>query len=122
MLVGNSLLQPFSAWAMLAYGWRDGPVGAIESGGIYAVEALGAYTLGRALVIDRASFERLARCLLCSSLVLVLLAVPEMLSGKHFVHDIAGAVLGNRPPTNVEGRFGMARAYGPFDHPILYGT
>jgi O-antigen ligase len=56
-------------------------------------------------------------------LMMVLLAagLPETLSGQHLTHDIFG-VLGNRPSTEVEGRFGMARAYASFDHPILFGS
>ena len=109
-------------WAVLSYLVRDGVAKAIESGGIYCVEALGAYMIGRVHVRSFADYLKLARTLVTAVLVLALITLPEAVTHTHFIHDVAGGILGNRPPTNMEPRLGLARAYGPFDHPILYGT
>ena len=109
-------------WAACAIGVRSGAGAGIESGGIYAMEALGAYLVGRTCVRNATDTRRFAQLYFASVAGIALLALPECVTGKHFVHDIAGSLFGNRPPTNMEGRLGLTRAYGPFDHPILYGT
>ncbi len=109
-------------WAMLAHAWRGGVVVSLESGGIYAVESFGAYALGRVVIHNRSRFVHMSGMLVKAVSLMGILALVEMFSGRHFIHDVAGGLMGNRPGTNVEGRFGLARAYGSFDHPILYGT
>lgn len=111
----------FGLWAVLAFAIRNGPVQAIESGGILIAESLGAYLLARAAVRSVSDLRRFLKAMTVLMMVLLAAGLPETLSGQHLTHDIFG-VLGNRPSTEVEGRFGMARAYASFDHPILFGS
>lgn len=120
--LADRALIGFCGWALIALLLRDGPVRMVESGGIFLVESLGAYLLARRYVRSAADLLAVARLLFLAMVVLALVAIPESLTGERFVHDIAGGLFGNRPPMEVEGRLGLERAYGPFDHPILYGT
>jgi hypothetical protein len=97
----------FAFWAVLALALRNGPVQAIESGGILVAESLGAYLLARTAVRSVADLRRFLKAMTVLISVLLAAGLPEMLSGQHLTHDLFG-VLGNRPPTEVEGRFGVA--------------
>lgn len=121
-ILPDFLMIAHVCWAVLAYLYRDGPAGAIESGGIYAAEAFGAYMIARTCIRTREDFIKMGRILFGMVVLFAIITVPESITHVHFVHDIFGSILGNRPGTDVEGRFGLARAYGPYDHPILYGT
>lgn len=111
----------FGLWAVLALATRNSPLEALESGGILLAESLGAYLLARSAVCSVGDLRRFLRSMTVLMLVLFAAGLPETLSGRHLTHDFFG-LLGNRTPTDVEGRFGMARAYVSFDHPILLGT
>jgi hypothetical protein len=122
IILPDLLMIAHVSWAILAYLFRDGPGEAIESGGVYALEAFGAYMIARTCIRSREDFIKMGRLLFGMVILFALITIPESLTHTHFVHDIFGGLLGNRPATNIEGRFGFARAYGPYDHPILYGT
>jgi len=121
-ILADKAIAAFGAWALFALLLREGPQRAIESGGIFIAESLGAYYLARAHVRDAADLIAVGKGLFVGMVILSLLAIPEMLTGQRIVHDVAGAIFGGRQDTLVEGRLGLSRAYGPFDHPILYGT
>lgn len=118
----DKALLLFCLWAALAFALRDGPGRALESGGIFFLESFGAYAIARVHVRNVETFRRVASWLVVGVALLAMLAIPEMLTGKRLVHDVFGAIFGGRQDTLVEGRMGLSRAYGPFDHPILYGT
>lgn len=112
----------FALWAALCLAVRNGIGEAIESGGILVAESLGAYLLARVAVRTTEDLRKFLGAMTVVLLLLFAVALPETLSGQHLTHDIFGAILGNRPSTEVEGRFGLGRAYASFDHPILFGT
>lgn len=85
---------------------------AAQSGGIYIVEALGAYLLARAFVRNEQQFRSVIRILTILVSLLVCFTLPEAITGKNLF----------QPGVFLERRMGLARAYGPFDHPILNGV
>lgn len=94
----------------------------VESGGIRMLEFGGAYLIARAYIVDERSFRGACIMLLTLLALLAPFVVVESITGRHLIKDIASALVGRRFHTNIEPRFGFARAFGPFDHPILLGV
>lgn len=94
----------------------------IESGGIRAVESLGPYLMARAYIVNARTFWGAFSLVTLSIIMLAPFTLVETITGKHFLKNIAAAVTGNSPPEPLGQRMGLTRAYGTFDHPILYGV
>ncbi len=108
----------WSAWAMINYaGIGQG----LESGGIYFIEATGAYLLGRCFVSTADDYAAMSRLMMRVVFVMCGIAMVESFTGQHFVRDISRACLGGPSLPFIEPRLGLHRAYGSFDHPILFG-
>lgn len=108
----------WSALAMINYaGIGQG----IESGGIYFIEATGAYLLGRCFIKSADDYAAMTRLMLRVVTVMCGIAMIESFTGQHFVREISRACLGGPSLPFIEPRMGLHRAYGSFDHPILFG-
>jgi len=116
------LVMAHAAWAVLALTVYGGVGTGLESGGIYAVESLGAYLLGRITVTSAAEHRALLGFMVTVLGVMFLLTLPESLTGTHFIREAARAVAGGPGLPFIEPRLGLDRAFGSFDHPILYGV
>ncbi|MBS0262848.1 MAG: hypothetical protein JSS02_12920 [Planctomycetes bacterium] len=121
VLPADILMIVHSVWAVLALINFAGVGQGIESGGIYFVEALGAYLLGRCLVRNVEEFAAMSRLMLYVVAVMTGIAFIESITGKHFIREISKAVLGGPPLPFIEPRMGLHRAFTSFDHPILFG-
>jgi hypothetical protein len=64
----------------------------------------------------------LLRFMVCILLMMALLTFPESLTGVHYIREAARAVAGGPGLPYIEPRLGLDRAFGSFDHPILYGV
>ncbi|HSF65379.1 MAG TPA: hypothetical protein VLA78_13390 [Paracoccaceae bacterium] len=118
----DGLALGHSAWALLALIAWGGLAQGIESGGIYIVEFLGAWLVGRLYIRSHADFVAFARFFVLTVCILLVFTIPEALTSVHVLHDtIAGAMGAPRAPF-IEQRMGLERTFGPFDHPILYGV
>jgi hypothetical protein len=84
----------------------------LQSGGILIIESLGSYLFARAFIRDEASFYNFTKFCIFIVFILSLVTVPESLFGKNIIRPHVG---------HIDPRFGFDRAFGPFDHPILYG-
>jgi len=116
------LVMAHAAWVVLALTVYGGIGTGLESGGIYVVESLGAYLLGR-LTVNSADEHRALLGFMVTVLgVMFLLTLPESLTGTHFIREAARAVAGGPGLPYIEPRLGLDRAFGSFDHPILYGV
>lgn len=112
-----------AAWVWVALAQRHGVnAGTIESAGSYTLEWLGSYSIGRALTTTPSHLVFFSRRLFQFVIAIGLLAIPEMLTGRHFIREAFGMLFGPRSLAGVEDRLGLTRAFGPFDHPILYGV
>ena len=109
-------------WALLALiawgGLRQG----IESGGIYIVEFLGAYLVGRLYIRTYEDFAAFARFFVATVCILLIFTIPEALTSVHILHDSIARAMGGPMAPFIEQRMGLERTFGPFDHPILYGV
>lgn len=104
----------YVSWAFLGITFHHGLSTALQSSGIYIVEGLGAYALARRYIRDEASFSAFVHLFVVIVIALALFTIPESITGHHFLRWTA--------TKDMERRMGLARAYGPFDHPILYGV
>lgn len=107
-----------AGWMAVALAAVHGIATGAESGGILAVEAASSYLIAKVYIRESTSFLRTARLLVLATLILPLVTVPESLLGKRILLDLVGR---SAPPTADSFRFGLLRASGPFQHPILYG-
>jgi len=116
------LIIAHACWAAIALTVFGGFGTGLESGGIYVVESLGAYLVGRIAVTSAMEHRGLLRFMVAALGVTALFTLPESLTGTHFIREAARAVMGGPGLPVIEPRLGLDRAFGPFDHPILYGV
>ncbi|RLS58103.1 MAG: hypothetical protein DWH91_03200 [Planctomycetota bacterium] len=110
-----------SFWSMLALINYAGVGQGLETGGIYFIEALGAYLLGRCYIRNSADFAAMSRLMFMIVVIMSGFALIESVTGKHFIRETSRAILGGPSLVPIEPRMGLHRAYGSFDHPILFG-
>lgn len=96
----------------------------IETIGIFWIETLGAYLLGRVYIRTSEAFYAVIRMLFWLCMLILPFALFEALASKNLIllafnkigpslSDLAGI---------IDDRFGLNRVHGPFDHPILFGV
>ncbi len=117
----DALLMLHGLWIVLALLVMHGPA-RLPFAGITAVELVGGYFVGRALVRSEQDYRRVLRFILISLIVLLPFVVVETLSGRQLILE-AGRLFSDTPVRghSAYGRIGLERAYGVFHHPILYG-
>jgi hypothetical protein len=116
------LIGLHALWVLLALAVYGGVAAGLESGGIYVVESFGAYLLGRMTVTSPESSHAMLRFMLITLIVMAFFTLPESLTGIHLIREVSGAMMGGAPLPVIEPRLGLHRAFGSFDHPILYGV
>lgn len=94
----------------------------IESGGIYIVEFVGSYLMGRLYIRSYEDFRALAQAYVMTVVVMLAFTIPEALTSVHILHDGIASATGGAPAPYIDQRMGLERTFGPFDHPILYGV
>jgi hypothetical protein len=119
--LADSLMLAHGLWAILALLQNGGLEQGLETGGIYLIEAVGGYLIGRCHIRNSDDFLGLAKTMMMVMCVTMAMACVESLTGNHFVREISRRFLGGPPIPFVEPRMGFHRAFASFDHPILYG-
>ena len=109
-------------WVMLAMAVHHGITQSIESGGIYMVETFGSYLVARRVVRDVTTFRGAIATVALIVYGLAVFALYEVLTGQHILREIARMGLGGPPIPHIDNRLGLHRAFGTFEHPILYGV
>lgn len=112
----------FNVWTVEIYTHHGYGTEGLVYGGSLALESLGAYAVARAWVRDVQTLRATIRVLVGAVVAAGLIALPETLLGRHFVHDALQALTGYVHPRAIETRWTLTRAYGTFDHPIHLGT
>lgn len=121
ILLSDWLVIFHSVWAVLALINYAGVGQGLESGGIYFVEALGAYLVGRCCLRETKQFVAMSDLMVKVVATMCGIAFIESVTGQHFVREISRQILRGPPLPYIEPRMGLHRAYASFDHPILYG-
>lgn len=109
-------------WCIIAFGAYGGLGQALESGGIYFVESFGAYAMGRRYIRNVQDFQALSMAVAVVVCGLLAVALPESVTHQHFLREAFRAVVGGPALPVIEPRLGLARAFGSFEHPILFGV
>ena len=103
-----------SAWCFLSLLVNEPLADAIEKGGILVVEMFGAYLIARIYIQNMDQFISLVKFLIVMIFGVLIFSLPESVFGVHLLR-INGVEY-------ITPRFGLHRAFGPFDHPILLGV
>lgn len=120
--VFDGLVFGHALWAVMSLIKWGGVGQGIESGGIYVIEFAGAYLVGRLYIRTYEDFEAFANAFVWVVVGLLVFTLPEALTEIHILRDSFAAVLGGPGAPYIDKRMGIERAFGPFDHPILYGV
>jgi len=120
--VFDALVLFHCAWAMLALINWGGLGQGLESGGIYVIECLGAYLVGRVYIRGLVDFTAFAKLFVGCVAAMLIFTLPEALTSNHFLYNFFAAATGAPSAPYIDKRMGLARAFGTFDHPILYGV
>ena len=112
-------------WSLVSLFVNHEPSMALQTGGILLLETFGCYLLARCLIRDRSSFEVMVRMLFLIVLLLLPFIIAEAITGRRILLDLFGNPVmlpeGRLPDMGVR-RWGLVRAQGPFEHPILLGV
>lgn len=120
--VFDGLLLAHCLWVMIALINWGGLGQGLESGGIYTIECAGAFLVGRLYIRSYDQFAAVARAYVTIVCATLLFTIPESLTGLHILHDSLSSVFGGPSAPYIDPRMNIERAFGPFDHPILYGV
>ncbi len=120
--VADIALLGLCLWTFLSYVAIHGLGRATEAGGIFGLETMGAYLLGRLLVRSAEDFRKVVVVLFWIVLVLLPLAIVESVSGHAIVLETFRKFLKTYNILTQEPRWGLRRVMGPFEHPILFGA
>lgn len=116
------LVAIYAAWTITVYMLHAGCAEGLQYGGSLALEGFGAFLVARAYIVSLETFQATVRALVVAVTTVLVIALPEAISGVHYVHDILRDLTGYVHPIGHEARLGLTRAYGTFDHPIHLGT
>ncbi len=109
-------------WPLIAYTLSSGLAVAIETGGVLILETAVPYFLTRIAITDYNSLKKLSNTLLLIIILLVIVSIPEAITGRFFIREISYTLTGNTYEYSVSQRLGLWRAMGPTTHPIILGT
>ncbi len=109
-------------WPFIALTFNSGMLFGIESGGVLFLETFVPFFTARLLIHKYQHLVQIAKTLLIVSSVMAITAIPEALTGRSIVHELASQLTDNNYTYTHERRLGVWRSYGPTDHPIILGT
>jgi len=110
-----------TGWALMAIQLNENYLGGsnIQPMGVYVLEFLGAYLLGRVAIRSRDDFTAFVRMFFLILLVLVPFAVVESVTHRAVLLEILPQSVRT---VDAGTRWGMRRAQTVFGHPILFGV
>ncbi len=106
-------------WACISLVVSAGFSTAIEPAGVFIIEFLGAYLVGRVLIRSGAEFRRFVWFIFLVASVIVPFAVAEAVTHRAILLEM---VPNSISTVNAPERLGLRRAQAVFSHPILFGV
>lgn len=94
----------------------------LEIAGMFMMETIGAYLMARVFIRTPADFAFFIKCLCWTVLLLLPLIIVEAMTSRLLLSEVMSKLSAVYPDLQDEMRFGMHRAQGPFEHPILFGV
>jgi len=116
------LFVAFNAWMLFIFIAHMDVGPGLQYGGSLVVESLGGYAIARAYIRTYDDFIATLTALFKAVCFVGLLALPEAITGNHYVHIWLRAIAVVQPGASDEVRWGLHRSYATFNHPILYGA
>ena len=110
------------AWSVIAVAANRGVASQIEQNGIFFLETVGAYLIGRVYVRDADCFAAVTRLLFFTVILMLPFAIVEAVSGKNLILYFFNAIGHSYVDNVMEPRLGFNRAQGALQHPILFGV
>lgn len=121
-LTADYFMMLFVGWSVIAIFVTMGTDGGLQPAGMWVIETLGSYFLGRVFVRDAATFRRVVKALFLIILLLFPLIVAESKMNRDFSLDFFNIFGRTFAVTEMEFRAGLRRAQAVFEHPILLGV
>lgn len=118
----DTLAVLVSVWPFVALAFNTDLFKAIESGGVLFLQTFVSFFTVRLLVYRYSQLKQLSVTILTVATIMALMALPEAVTGKLFIHEIASKLTNSTFDYAPENRFRVWRSYGPTDHPIILGT
>ncbi len=112
----------FCGWCTIATVQIHGIGYAVESSGMLFVETAGSYFLARCYLRTADDFFRMARLLVWIVVLLLPFAAVEAVTMNPVLISLFSKVMPTYAPHGPEIRWGLKRAQGVFEHPILFGV
>ncbi|MDQ2089677.1 O-antigen ligase family protein [Marimonas arenosa] len=109
-------------WSSLSLTVVHGFTEMIETIGIFWVETLGAYLIGRCFIRTPEAFYSTVRMFFFLGLLLIPFALFEMFTGRNYVLDFFDSLGATYADVPKEKRLGFERVQGPFAHQIHMGV
>ena len=112
----------FMVWCVIAIFVVMGGEGGVQPAGMWTIDTLGAYFLGRVYIRDEATFRKVAKVLFLAVLILLPLAAAESFFNRAIALNFFNVFGRTFPITDMGFRMDLRRAQAVFEHPILYGV
>jgi hypothetical protein len=114
------LVLGFGLWGALTL-HLSGAGATVESLGIWMLETMGAYLVGRVMVRDPEGFLAFARTFVLIVAGLTPFLLFENLTERRLLSELIAPFGSPFFDYRMDKRMGLERAQGPFEHPILLG-
>lgn len=113
----------FGIWAIIAL-WRTTPGQMVSFAGANMLEFMGGYLIARASIRNSEDFTALCRAAGLVVCLTLILALPEMLTGRPLLVELFHRIPGMTSVNVVDypRRMGLERVQAVMPHPILYGV
>jgi hypothetical protein len=113
------------AWMFLAVSVNQDVAMALNHAGPEVLEICIGYMATRVLLTEHGQALSFTSLLCCTIAVVAFLGLLDPLTGRPLMHDWADKLTGYWEPVGHEGqqlyRYGLLRAYGPLEQPLLFG-
>lgn len=109
-------------WSSLSFSVVHGFGAMYETIGIFWVETLGAYLLGRCYIRTPETFHAIVRLLFRLSLVMIPFTIYEMITAEDLILTLFSKIGPTYHDNPMEPRLGFDRVQGPFPHQIHFGV
>ncbi|OWJ84025.1 hypothetical protein CDV52_09025 [Haematobacter missouriensis] len=116
------LMLIHSGWATISFVRTYGMADGIERSGFYVLEFLIVYLVARIYLRTVGQILSVVGFLFAMVALNAILAVPEGITGRRYVHEIGRAITGFYYNPFHEQRMGIWRSMALFEHPILMGV
>ncbi|MEM6669865.1 MAG: O-antigen ligase family protein [Pseudomonadota bacterium] len=122
IIAADLFIALYCAWAALALTVNHGVAESVEPAGILTIEAFGSYLLARVFIRNQQQFRVMVSTIVAATAILLPFAILEAFTSKNYIVVLFDIPFETINDILSEPRFGLQRAQGPFEHPILLGV